>query len=127
MSKQSMLTILLISAICLLVDSLAGWVLFDLGALASVVLSVIFFVNARAVFGDIGEDARTSCLWSFIANGALFLMNNTVGILIAIVTLGISAIFGKGLEMMINIGFGIWQLAVWSKLKTVSGASTLQA
>ncbi len=125
MSKQSMLTILLISAICLLVDSLAGWVLFDLGALASVVLSIIFFANARNVFGAIGEEARTSCLWSFITNGSLFLINNTIGIVLAIVTLGISAIFGKGLEMAINIGFGIWQLVTWSKLKTA--VATVQA
>jgi hypothetical protein len=123
MSKKSMLNLLLISAILLLADSLAGWILFDLGALAAVVLSVIFLVNARKVFGSEVESARSSCLWNVIANGSLFLLNNTIGIVLAIVTFGISAILGKGVETLANIAFGIWQLVAWSKLKAAVGTT----
>lgn len=117
MKKSTMLTLLLISSICLLVDSVAGWVLFDLGSLGAVILSIIFLVNARKLFGPEVEPARMSCLWNVIANGSLFLLNNTVFIVLGALTLGISFIFTHGFESIVNIAFGIWQIVAWSKLK----------
>jgi hypothetical protein len=118
MNKNNLLMLLLISAICLLVNAVAGWLLLNLGGLASAVLSLIFFLNVRKFFGAEGDGARTSCLANLITNGAIFLLGNTLGIVLAIVTLGITAIFTGVLVFLVDIGFGIWQLVLWNQLKT---------
>lgn len=127
MNKQSMLTILLISAICLLVNAVAGWMLFNLGGLASVVLSIIFVANVQRVFGPEASDARMSCLVNAIVTGAFFVLGSTLGVFLAIFTLGISAILSGGLAFCIGIGFGIWQIVAWNKLNNLVKGTAVSA
>lgn len=129
MNKQTMLTLLLISAICTLVNTVAGWVLFDLGGIASIILSIIFLVNAKAVFGDGAEAARQSCLWNTIINGAVLVVGGGILVVFIVFTLGIGALLiplFQGLITLMNIGFGIWQLTAWSNLKTAIQAPPAQ-
>jgi hypothetical protein len=117
MNKNSLLTILLISAICLFVNAVAGCILLNLGGVASVVLSIIFVVNCRKAFGAEAEDARMSCLINAIVNGAIYLAGTSVGIILAIVTLGIFSLLSGGIGFATSLGFGIWQIVLWNKLK----------
>lgn len=125
MKKETLLILLLISAICMLVNAVAGWLLLNLGGLASAVLSLLFVINAKKVFGPVANDAYNSCLWSLIVNGAIFLLGSTLGVVLAIVTIGISAILSGVIVFLIDVGFGIWQLVAWNKLK--SDTSGVQA
>lgn len=117
MNKNTLLILLLISAICLLVNAVAGWVLLNLGGLASAVLSLIFYLNVRKVFGTEAEPARLSSLVNLIVNGSIFLLGNSIGIILAIFTLGISALLSGIVVFLVDIGFGIWQLVAWNNLK----------
>ncbi len=129
MSKQSMLTILLVSAICTLANTITGWVLADATLIASIVLSVIFLVNAKIVFGAEAESARQSCLWNAIANGAVLVLGGGVLVIFIIFTLGIGALlipFFQGLITLMNIGFGVWQLVAWTNLRNSLQATQAQ-
>lgn len=120
MNKSTLLTILLISAICLLVDAVSGFWIADMGTLASVVLSILFVINVRKQFGPEADNARTSCLVSAIVNTVGILSAHTAGIVLSVITLGLFAwVPGviHALSFLLNIGFGIWQLVAWSKLK----------
>lgn len=123
MNRQSLLTLLLISAICLLVNAVASTVLWGLGGLASAVLSLIFLLNSKKVLGPEGDNAYNSCLTSVIVNGGLFLMGSTVGVVLAIFTLGIFALLTGALSFCAGIGIGIWQLLAWSKLNSTANTS----
>jgi hypothetical protein len=120
LNKNTLLTLLLISAICLFVNAVAGWALLNLGGLASAVLSLLFYLNVKKHFGEEAKDASTSSLVNVIASGAIFLLGSTLGVFLAIITIGISLIFSGVIVFLINIGLGIWQIIAWNKLKNMT-------
>jgi hypothetical protein len=123
MSKSTLLSLLLISAICTLVNIFAGWVLVDLGSVASIVLSIIFLANVRKFFGPEAESARKSCLWNVIVNSAVMVLGGFFCLVLAVLTLGIGLILlpvFQGIICALNIGFGVWQIVAWNKLNNLT-------
>ncbi len=116
MSKNTLLTFLLVSAICLLADAVSGLWIANLGTLASVVLSVLFAANVRGQFGPEAEKARTACIVNAIVSGVGLLSGKGLGILHLGILSWVPGLI-HGLSFFFCVGFGIWQIVLWSKLR----------
>ncbi len=123
MNKNTLRTILLISAICLLVDAASGLWIANLGTLASVVLSILFAANVRRQFGPEADQARSACIVNAIVSGVGLLSGQGLGIL-HLGFMGWVPGLIHGLSFFFCVGFGIWQIVLWSKLRGAERAAT---
>ena len=128
MNKSTLLTILLISAICLLADAVSGSWIANMGTLASVVLSILFAANVRRQFGSEADEARVSCLVNAIVSGAGLLSGHSLGLFsFPHGLLGFVPGLIHALQFFVNVGFGIWQTVAWNKLRNSSRAAAASA
>lgn len=127
MNRSTLLTILLVSAICLLADAVSGFWIANLGTLASIVLSILFVANVSKQFGREANDARTSCLVNAIVSGAGLLSGHSLG-LFTVFSMGLLSWVPDvihSLSFFLSIAFGIWQIVAWSKLRNAGQATAI--
>jgi hypothetical protein len=116
MNKSSLLTLLLISVICMAFNAITGGLCLYLGGLASIVLSFIFFGKAKTVFGEEGKSAGMCCLINAIANIVIFL-GAALALILSFFTFGIPSLICAVLVFVFNAGLAVWQFIAWNTLK----------